>query len=418
MGKQPRRLCIVGPGTRFLSGITYYTFNLCNALSGAYDVSVVLMRQLLPTRLYPGRSRVGAPITRLELGQSIARFDGVDWYWIPSLLRALRFTMRGRPSVLILQWWTGTVFHTYLVLVTLARLLGAQVVIEFHEVLDTGEDRIPIVRTYARLMGKLLVHLADGFVIHSEHDRPALEEAYKLTQRPVAVIPHGPYGHYRQVGALAGSRAAPSSCCNLLFFGTIRPYKGLEDLIRVFDALPEQEISGFWLTVVGETWEGWLLPTTLIEQSRYRDRITFVNHYVTDEEAADFFAGADAVVLPYHRSSASGPLHISMNYGLPVITTDTGGLGEAVEGYKGAILVPPKDARSLRAALIRVAEMKGRHFSDPHSWSRTVTQYEALFVELDRRRTVNTASVHQKSKTKGNADEHYIQSIQELRANR
>jgi glycosyltransferase involved in cell wall biosynthesis len=113
-------------------------------------------------------------------------------------------------------------------------------------------------------------------------------------------------------------------------FGLIRPYKELENLIMAFDTLPENEITRYWLTIVGETWEGWTVPADLIKRSRHRDRITFVNRFVSDAEAVEFFAGADAVVLPYHRSSASGPLHIAMRCGLPVVVTHVGCMSEAV----------------------------------------------------------------------------------------
>ena len=59
------RICVVGAGTRFLSGISYYTLHLVKALARSHEVSVILMRQLLPTRFYPGRERVGASLTRL-----------------------------------------------------------------------------------------------------------------------------------------------------------------------------------------------------------------------------------------------------------------------------------------------------------------------------------------------------------------
>src|SRR2546423_9007856 len=104
-----RRVCVVGPSTRFLSGITYYTYSLCQALSARGEVSAILMRQLLPTRLYPGHARVGAAMSDLVLPDTVRRVEGVDWFWVPTLGRALRFLAHPRPDVLILQWWTGTV---------------------------------------------------------------------------------------------------------------------------------------------------------------------------------------------------------------------------------------------------------------------------------------------------------------------
>src|ERR671934_2769809 len=60
------RVCVIGPGTRFLSGLTVYTVRLANALAQSHQVSVLLMRQLLPMRLYPGADRVGHDLARLQ----------------------------------------------------------------------------------------------------------------------------------------------------------------------------------------------------------------------------------------------------------------------------------------------------------------------------------------------------------------
>ncbi|TME09818.1 MAG: glycosyltransferase [Chloroflexi bacterium] len=372
------RICVIGAGTRFLSGISYYTLYLTNTLAQLHKVSVILMRRLLPVRLYPGRKRVGMNLTQQEYDPKVRVFNGVDWYWLPSMLRALIFLIQERPDVLVFQWWSGAVLHSYLLLALAGRLLKARVIIEFHEVLDTGEAKLRSVQAYVRVVAPLMIRLAHGFVIHSECDRKLLQRYYNLEKRPIALIPHGPYNHYNLTDGERGYRIAPESCCNLLFFGVIRPFKGLEDLIMAFDALPENEIEKYWLTIVGETWEGWTKPTNLIERSRYRDRITFVNNYVSDEEVAQFFSGADVVVLPYHRSSTSGPLHIAMSYGLPVVVTNVGGLIEAVSSYEGAILVPPRDPASLQRALLDVAKLYGKRYSDPHSWQQTAKRYQKL----------------------------------------
>lgn len=373
------RVCVVGAGTHFLSGISYYTLYLANTLAQWHKVSVILMRRLLPVRFYPGRKRVGMNLTQQEYDPKVRVFNGVDWYWLPSMLRTMIFLIQEHPDVVVFQWWSGAVLHSYLLLALAGRLLKARIIVEFHEVLDTGEAKLPLVQAYVRVIAPIMMRLAHGFVIHSEHDRKMLQRHYNLEKRPVALIPHGPYNHYQLIDGERRHRTAPASCCNLLFFGVIRPFKGLEDLIMAFDALLENEIEKYWLTIVGETWEEWTKPTELIERSRYRDRITFVNRYVSDEEVAQFFSEADVVVLPYHRSSTSGPLHIAMSYGLPLVVTSVGGLIEAVSGYEGAIQVPPGDLARLQRALLEVAKLRGKRYPDPHSWKHSAKCYQALF---------------------------------------
>jgi glycosyltransferase involved in cell wall biosynthesis len=337
------------------------------------------MRRLLPRRLYPGAKRVGAAIAEHVYPPDVRVYDGVDWFWFPSMLRALVMLWRERPTVVVLHWWTGTVVHSYLVLVVFARLRGARVVLEMHEVQDTGEVLVPFAGTYTRTLLRLLNLLVSGFVIHSDADREPLSKLPNTKGKPVGVIHLGPFAQY---GAPEGEplRQAPPDAVNLMFFGTIRPYKGLEHLVRAFDALPDP--SRYWLTVVGETWEGWTLPAELIAASPHRDRITFVNHYVTEREAARWLAGADALVLPYLRSSASGPLHTGMSLGLPIVVTDLASLVDAASGYDGCTFFPPRDVDQLRDALQKVATLRGKRFADPGSHDETVRRYERLIEQI------------------------------------
>jgi len=372
-----KRVLVVGSGTRFLSGISYYTWHLASALGTRFDVAVVLMRRLLPRRLYPGRSRVGADITPLRYDAIGPCFDGVDWFWLPSIVGALRFVRRHRPEIVVFEWWTVTVGHSYLALAAAARRRGASIVIEFHEVVDTGEARIPFVSRYAAFVVRRLLRSADGVVVHSEFDRELVGETYGTGSLPVVVAPHGPYSHHTPSQV---QREAPAADWNILFFGTIRPYKGLEHLVEAYDALRADVAERCWLTVVGETWEGWDLPIDLLARSPRRARTTLVNRYVTDDELAGWLAGADIVVLPYLRSSASGPLHIAMHEGLPVVVTSVGGLVEAGEGYDGATYVPPGDPAAIGAAIAAIVDRGDRttRYADPQSWDRTVDRYAEL----------------------------------------
>ncbi len=376
--RRPVRVCVVGSGTWFLSGISYYTQQLSTAMAARYPLSVVLLRRLMPARWYPGRVRVGAHLAVLRYPSNASVYDGVDWYWGTTILRAAQLLRHERPDVVVLQWWTGTVLHTLLALAWISKRLGARVVLEFHEVQDVGELGVPFAKRYVDSVFPFLLRLIDGAMVHSEYDRKAVEGRYGLGDRPLMVVPHGPYPARPTLRPSERSTRS-SEICTLLYFGVIRPFKGVEDLVCAFDRLPETEAVKYRLKVVGEIWEGHTLPSELIEGSRYRDRIEHVNRYVTDDEVTALFAAADVVVLPYHRSSASGPLHLAMSAGLPVVVTRVGGLIEAARDYRGAIFVPPHDVDALGAALPRAATLRGQRFPDPHSWERTVDRYAEMF---------------------------------------
>jgi glycosyltransferase involved in cell wall biosynthesis len=292
-------------------------------------------------------------------------------------VQAVWLLVRERPNWVILQWWSGTVLHSYMVLALVARCLGARVVIEFHEILDTGEARLRLVRAYTRLCVPILARMASGYSAHSEIDRALLASHYGLDVAGIAVVPHGPFDHFASEGCVY--RDAPAEACNLLYFGVIREYKGLDDLIAAFEHLCGRDPERYWLTIVGETWENYERPSLALRASPYIDRITFINRFVTEREAAAYFAGADLVVLPYRRSSMSGPLHIAMSVGLPVVVTAVGGLTEAVANYEGAVVSCPEDPRALANAVERASALCGRDFSSQGSWDESVRRYEELF---------------------------------------
>ena len=91
------------------------------------------------------------------------------------------------------------------------------------------------------------------------------------------------------------------------------------------------------------------------------------------------------MALPYKRSSLSGPLHVAMGYGLPVLMSDTGGNPEAAEGYGGIVLHEPGDAQAIAQGLRRLAELRGERFAHPRSWSATAAAYDAFLDRVEGR---------------------------------
>jgi len=151
-----------------------------------------------------------------------------------------------------LQWWIGAVLHSYLRLAQLARRSGCRVIIEWHEV-DTGEARIPGVARSVTTAMKVLLRNVDGHVMHSQYDLDLLRRTYDLPDELVAIAAHGPYDYH---GRDAHAHAAPAIGQDaaakefvFLYFGVVRPYKGVEDLVAAFDLLPRMSA-----TAAGSSW--------------------------------------------------------------------------------------------------------------------------------------------------------------------
>ena len=376
------RVVLVGPSIRFLSGISYYTIRLSDAISESADVKAVLFHHMLPKKIFPGWKRVGDALSTASFGSEVEVVEVLDWYNPVSWMRAASH-MRD-ADIIIFQWWTSSVAHMYLAL-QIMLFRRVPIVIEYHEVVDPLEQSIMPIRAYSILIGRIIRRLADYFVVHSEADRTLIEQSYHIQRERVAVIPHGLYDQYSVIEKSAARKHLGINEENvILFFGLLRPYKGVKSLIEAFDALPQDLIHSTRLLIVGEAWED---QESLVraEESPHREKISIVNRYIGDSEIPLYFSAADLVALPYTRASQSGVAHIAMSYGLPIIATKVGGLVEGLHDYAGAFFIPPNNPEDLQGELIRCIERKGS-FAPPANlaWSEIGRQWTSLLKSVIR----------------------------------
>ncbi len=360
------KISLFGPSPRFLSGISYYTIRLANSLSLHTNLTAILFREMLPRLIFPGGKRVGNELTSLQYSNQVSVREVIDWYNPASWFRAARIAKKS--DLILLQWWTSSVAHMYLLIILINRR-RCKIVTEFHEVLDPLEHSILPLRFYSRMVAWVIRKNVTHFVVHSEHDKKLVSHEYRIKESRITVIPHGLYDHYCPVECESvRDQLQIYEQFIILFFGLIRPYKGLKYLIQAFESMGHEELLNARLLVVGELWED-TESVSAITGSRVQEKITFVNRYVDDAEICSYFSLASVVALPYTRASQSGVAHIAISFGLPVVASDVGGLKEALQGYKGATFVPPCDSDALKLALL---SWKGSHerFTPPEhlSW--------------------------------------------------
>src|SRR5439155_654614 len=142
----------------------------------------------------------------------------------------------------------------------------------------------------------------------------------------------------------------------LLFFGFIRAYKGLENLLRAFARLP----SDITLLVVGEFYESRAPYDRLAGELGIAERVRMSGRFAGEAEVRRAFSACDAVVLPYRSATQSGVIPLAYAMECPVITTRVGGLAEVVEDGGTGLLVPPDDPAALAAAIGKFYALGGR----------------------------------------------------------
>ncbi|MEI6840502.1 MAG: glycosyltransferase [Methanomicrobiales archaeon] len=371
---------IIGPSQRFLSGISYFTLRLSNSLADHFNVRVLLFRNMLPKILFPGWKRVGADLTEYNYRNDIRATEFLDWYnplsWLCGAAEA------GKGDVIILQWWTSSVAHMYLA-ISVLNIKKRPIIIEFHEIVDPMENSFIILRVYSKIMGSLIRRLATCDVVHSENDRQLISTHYRIDLEKVHVIPHGIYDQYKKTDRnIAKDRLQIREPNLILFFGLLRPYKGVKYLIKAFEQLPKHLIDETRLLIVGEAWED-QESRDLVERSTFKSHITLINRYVGDDEVPTYFSAADMLVLPYTRASQSGVAHIGMAFGIPIIASRVGGLEESLGKYAGSYFVEPGDPEQLADTLKKtLPEKKLYEVPEVLRWDVIAGQWSELIKSL------------------------------------
>jgi glycosyltransferase involved in cell wall biosynthesis len=215
----------------------------------------------------------------------------------------------------------------------------------------------------------------DALLVHSEGLHESLSSFLSGGHPPIHVTPHGVWnGSGPPPAREACGAGAPRE--RLLFFGVIRPNKGVDVLLRALELLPRCD-----LTVAGQAEDAHYLEQVRRLALRFPpDRVELIDRYVSEDEMTGLFRRSRLVVLPYTSFAAqSGVLHQALAYGRPVVVTDVGALGECVRRWGNGQVVPPGDERSLAMAIERSL--------DPTHYDAAVEAIEGVRGELTWTRT-------------------------------
>jgi len=259
--------------------------------------------------------------------------------------------------------------------------------------LPAGDPRVftlhyPLPSSRAGLIAqRRLLSRFDAVIAHSEHGADRLREDVGLEAARVHVIAHGAFDYLTR---LPDERPLPSELAAaegpvILFFGLLRPYKGLDVLLEAFRAVEGAEL---WIAGMPR------MPVEpLLEAAgRAAGTVRFVPRFISDPEIPALMRRADVVVLPYREIEQSGVLYTALAFAKPLVLSSVGGFTEVAQRHGAARLVAPGDAEALAAALSelvsnaaereRLASAAAAAARGPYSWDaigeRTLQLYRGL----------------------------------------
>lgn len=372
------RIALVGPLAPWRGGLAQYLALLGEALARRAEVRAVTFTRQYPGLLFPGGSqldpdapRPGFPVEPLL--DSIGPFS-----WRRTARRLERFA----PGAVVLKWWMPFFAPSFASAVGPLRRRGTRVVLVCDNLLPHEK------RPFDRELTAWMLRNSDGYLVMSESVERDL--ASLKPGAPQRRVPHPFYAQFdraRFTRETARARLGLDPAGEVvLFFGYVRRYKGLDTLLESWPAVRARRPAT--LVVAGDFYEDpapyRALATTAGDSVRLREG------YQSDEDVEALFRAADVVVLPYRSATQSGVTHVAYALGVPVITTDVGGLAETVRPGETGLVVPPADPAALAEAIVRYFEAGlGPHLRDgvralgeTHSWDALADSTVALVDEL------------------------------------
>ncbi|HEY5668202.1 MAG TPA: glycosyltransferase family 4 protein [Candidatus Saccharimonadales bacterium] len=359
------RIALIGPAHPYKGGIVHHTTELAHRLEHeGHDVSLLSWSAQYPSFLYPGEQR--APNDKPDVAPFANTSYPLSWKnpagWL-KVGRQLRSC-----DVVIIVFASSVQAPAYLAMLRARGKCPGRVVALCHNVLP-HERRFfdkPLIRAVLSRVDQVLVHTPEQAQLAK-----TLTKAHITTAQIPPHLPAKPQG-----------RHSTQLTRQLLFFGLVRPYKGVDVLLRALAAVPDVHA-----TIGGEIWGGREQYDKLVSELGLQDRVTLTNGYVPSQDLPNLLAKADVLVLPYRSGTATQNITLAHAHGLPVIATKIGSMASQVrEGIDG-LLCAPDDVNSLAKAIKRFYEpgvaarlQKGiPPFSEDEQWG---TYIASLLAEM------------------------------------
>ncbi|MEK6958079.1 MAG: glycosyltransferase family 4 protein [archaeon] len=367
-----------------IKGISDYCIEQTRTLGERINVVFLNFKAIYPEFLYPGSTKEDDPSFRVPESPRIEVRPTLAWYnpfsWIGAGLGA-------EGEVFHFHWWTYFLFPVVFTVALIAKLRGKKIVCTVHNVIAHESNFLD------RLLTGTMFLLPDRFIVHTDKNMEQLRDAYSVRPSGISVIPQGIYSFYRDKKVSKNDArkklGIPGKARAVLYFGNIRKYKGVGDLIGAF-RIAQKEIPSLFLVIAGRPWSG-ELRTSISDSVRPVREKKVVLDYIASSDIKYYFEAADVVVLPYRHFSAQSALgNIALAFEKPLIVSDAGGLPELVldknmvfEAGNPAALARKISLVFSKKGLLQSMARDSKKLKQKYSWesisAETVRLYDGLF---------------------------------------
>ncbi len=311
------------------------------------------------------------------------------WLKVRRMVRYYRklfsYLRREKPDAVHIQWirfsfLDGIIFHSIL------RIAGQKLIYTAHDALP--HDRETFLN---RWIFSLVYRICHVIVVHTRFLRERLIDEFGLPSGKIRVVKHGVY-EIKHLYTREESRAKldidPGDHV-FLFFGYIKPYKGLDLLLEAFHEL-EKNQNHISLLIAGKIWEPYREECMHLFSRFSGEKVIRKLGFIPDEELSYYFNASDVTVMPYQEASQSGVMFMSYAHGVPVIVPNLGGFADDILPEKTGLLCKVSDVNSLKDNMKESITLFGKDKDqiekdvkkfawDNYSWHRTSLDLKEIY---------------------------------------
>ncbi|MCR4326435.1 MAG: glycosyltransferase [Candidatus Roizmanbacteria bacterium] len=356
-------MILLGPThPRFQGGIVEYTHYLAAALKQA-DVP---LKVISFSRPYPKKWYQGSVTASLNLPPIVPELPLLDWLspvsWIRTWLRIKAID----PSILLVQWWTFFWALPYMVVLVLVRLTTqTKIVIIVHNITDHEASWWKWVLSY------MVLWLGHGYITHASTMQQDLQRLFPHKETVMHLHPISQQGGAAPTKQRAQQKLKVSSPV-LLFFGIVRPYKGLDVLLQAL-VLVHKTMPSVQLLIAGDFWGSEQVYRDTIKELGIEDTVIIHNAFIPDVEVPWYMAAADVAVFPYLTATGTASTKLALRYNVPIIATRVGDMPDLFALGAVGTMVPSNNPAQLSEAIIDFFKHKRSYTRAIQTVSKQVT---------------------------------------------
>ena len=358
------KITILGTAWPYRGGLAAFNERFARELQDeGHEVQVLTFKMQYPSFLFPGKTQYSSEPSPegLRITRVLNSVNPLNWIKVGRMIR------KDAPDALVIKFWMPFMAPCLGTVARIARRNGRTRIVTILDNLIPHEKRIG-----DNLFIKYFCGSVDRYVAMSKSVLADIDKFDSV--KPRVFSPHPLYDNFGE--AVSRSEACArlgldADAKNLLFFGLIRDYKGLDLLLEAYAKIADKAK----LVVAGEFYSGSEKYHTLAQSLGIDDKVIWRTEFVPDSEVRYYFCAADLIVQPYKTATQSGVTQIAYHFEKPMLVTRVGGLAEIVpDGRVGYVTEPQPEAIS--TALAQYLDSKP-NFSEgiksekaKYSWSK------------------------------------------------